>query len=48
MEETQTLCTEEIEIKTDMELSSCSPEEDENADPRLISFANSVFCCISM
>jgi hypothetical protein len=24
------LCTEEIEIKTDMELSSCSPEEDEN------------------
>jgi hypothetical protein len=31
MEETQTLCTEEIEIKTDMELSSCSPEKDEKA-----------------
>jgi hypothetical protein len=34
MEETQTLCTEEIEIKTDMEFSSCSPEKDEKADAR--------------
>jgi hypothetical protein len=34
MEETQTLCTEEIEIKTYMELSSCSPEKDEKADTR--------------
>jgi hypothetical protein len=34
MEETQTLCTEEIEIKTDMELSSCSLEKDEKADTR--------------
>jgi hypothetical protein len=34
MEETLTLCTEEIEIKTDRELSSCSPEKDENADSR--------------
>jgi hypothetical protein len=34
MEETQILCTEEIEIKTDVELSSCSPEEDEKADTR--------------
>jgi hypothetical protein len=48
MEETQTLCTEEIEIKTDMELSSCSPDEDVKADTRLISFAMSVFFCISM
>jgi hypothetical protein len=39
MEETQTLCTEEIEIKTDMELSSCSSEKDEKADTRYISFA---------
>jgi hypothetical protein len=48
IEETQTLCTEEIEIKTDMELSSCSPEEDEQEDTRLISFAMSVFFCILM
>jgi hypothetical protein len=34
MEETQTLCTEEIEIKTDMELSSCYLEEDEKAVTR--------------
>jgi hypothetical protein len=34
MEETHTLCTEEIEIKTDMELSPCSPEKDEEADSR--------------
>jgi hypothetical protein len=34
MEETQALYTEEIEIKTDVELSSCSPEEDEKADTR--------------
>jgi hypothetical protein len=34
MEETQPLCTEEIEIKTDLELSSCSPEKDEEADSR--------------
>jgi hypothetical protein len=32
MEETHTLCTEEIEIKTDMELSPCSSEKDEKAD----------------
>jgi hypothetical protein len=48
MEKTQTLCTEEIEIKTDMQLSSCSPEEDEKADTRLKSFAMPVFFCISM
>jgi hypothetical protein len=48
MEETQTLCTEEIEIKTDMELSSCSPEEDEKADIRLISFAMPVIIRILM
>jgi hypothetical protein len=29
MEETQTLCTEEIEIKTDNEVASCFPEGDE-------------------
>jgi hypothetical protein len=34
MEETQTLCTEEIEIKADKELSSCSLEKDEKADTR--------------
>jgi hypothetical protein len=34
MEVTQTLCTAEIEIKADMELSSCSPEKDEKADSR--------------
>jgi hypothetical protein len=34
MEETQTLCTEAIEVKTDMEVSSCSPEEDEKVDTR--------------
>jgi hypothetical protein len=34
MEETQTLCTEEIEIKIDMEHSSCSPEKDEKAETR--------------
>jgi hypothetical protein len=34
MEETQTLCIEEIEIKTDLELDSCSPEKDEKADTR--------------
>jgi hypothetical protein len=34
MEETQTLCTEAIEVKTDKEVSSCSPEEDEKADTR--------------
>jgi hypothetical protein len=34
MEETRTLCTEEIEIKTDMELSPCSLEKDEMADSR--------------
>jgi hypothetical protein len=34
MEETQTLCTEEIEIKTDMEVPSCSSEKDEKADTR--------------
>jgi hypothetical protein len=30
----ETLCTEEIEIKADIELSSCSPEKDEKADTR--------------
>jgi hypothetical protein len=34
MEEPQSLCTEEIEIKTDVELSSCSSEKDEKADSR--------------
>jgi hypothetical protein len=34
MEETQTWCTEEIEIKTDMEVPSCSSEKDEKADTR--------------
>jgi hypothetical protein len=34
MEETQTFCKEEIEIKTDMELSSCSPEKGVKADTR--------------
>jgi hypothetical protein len=34
MEETQTLCTEEIEIKTDIEFSSCSPEADDIQDTR--------------
>jgi hypothetical protein len=34
MEETQTLCTEEIEIKTDMDFSSCSLEKDDKADTR--------------
>jgi hypothetical protein len=34
MAETHAMCTEEIEIKTDVELSSCSPEEDEKADTR--------------
>jgi hypothetical protein len=34
MEETQTLCTEEIEIKTDMDHSSCSPEKVEKTDTR--------------
>jgi hypothetical protein len=29
MEETQALCTEEIEIKTDNEVASCFPEKDE-------------------
>jgi hypothetical protein len=48
MEETLTLCAEEIEIKTDMELSSCSPDEDVKAGTRLKSFAMSVFFCISM
>jgi hypothetical protein len=47
MEETHTLCSEEIEIKTDMERSSSS-EKDEKADTRYISFATSVFFCISM
>jgi hypothetical protein len=34
IEETQTFCKEEIEIKTDMELSSCSPEKGVKADTR--------------
>jgi dTDP-4-dehydrorhamnose 3,5-epimerase-like enzyme len=34
MEETQTLCTKEIEIKTNIELSSCSSEKDEKTDTR--------------
>jgi hypothetical protein len=34
MEETQTFCKEEIEIKTDNEFSSCSPEKDEKQDAR--------------
>jgi hypothetical protein len=29
MEETQALCTEEIDIKTDNEVASCFPEKDE-------------------
>jgi hypothetical protein len=34
MDGTQTFCSEEIEIKTDNEFASCSPEEDEKQDTR--------------
>jgi hypothetical protein len=34
MEETQTFSTEEIDVKTDMEFSSCPPEEEEKQDTR--------------
>jgi hypothetical protein len=44
MEETQTLCIEEIEIKTDMELSSCSSEKDEKADT---GYQVNEFCYVS-
>jgi hypothetical protein len=34
MEETPTFCKEEIDIKSDIEFSSCSPEADESQDTR--------------
>jgi hypothetical protein len=34
MAETQTFCKEEIDIKTDIEFSSCSPEKGVKADTR--------------
>jgi hypothetical protein len=34
MAETQSFLKEEIEIKTDLEFSSCSPEKDEKPDTR--------------
>jgi hypothetical protein len=34
MEESQTIYKEEIEIKTDIEFSSCLPEEDDKQDTR--------------
>jgi hypothetical protein len=34
MEEITTFCNEEKDIRTDIELSSCSPEKDEKHDKR--------------
>jgi hypothetical protein len=34
MEQSQPIYKKEIEIKTDMEFSPCTPEEDENQDSR--------------